>query len=165
MSDATLTILPDSIETRLHAIHCVTCGVAFGVPVALYVARAMDGGAVHCPNGHAIEVASLDRSNGDCVSQLGHAHREIVDLRLQLQRAERERIAALSVTPTTDAAALSKDEMKRRALILAGRVAMNAMRRKNCPRCGRDLKSSYLPMHFLRHHDDYVRRMSPEVFA
>lgn len=111
---------------------CITCGVQFVLPNALYDHQVKKGGYHHCPNGHK-QGWSIEES------ELARTRRERDNARQQVARAEDEAREALAKVSRIDA------EMKR----LKKRASAGT-----CPCCQRNF--SNMSRHMKSEHPDFI---------
>lgn len=111
---------------------CITCGVRYAMPTALYNHQRLKGGYHHCPNGHSQGWSKED-------SEIEVMRRERDRARQQVARAEQETADAL-------ATAEKIEKQKRR---LEKRMAAGT-----CPCCQRTF--SNMSTHMRKQHPEFV---------
>lgn len=122
---------------------CITCGVRFAMPTALYKHQQKHGGFHHCPNGHSqgwikeeSEMSRLRRERDRAQQQVARAEDEAREAK---EKAAREVAAAKAETKKVTA---SKKRLEKRTA--AG----------TCPCCQRTF--SNMSTHMRKQHPTFV---------
>jgi hypothetical protein len=154
----------EKILTRLTIVACPTCGVAFGLPTGLYLARLGEkGGAITCPNGHANPLAGK-AAKGDWFTLYMLASAEASRLENALRTAEGE-LEQLRPPPGPPQPP-SEEEIQRRVRVLAEaarRVVGGSGLARRCRFCGKGC--SDLRRHLLRNHKAEIAAAPVAMFA
>jgi NMD protein affecting ribosome stability and mRNA decay len=123
----------------LEVTQCCSCGITYAAPRWWMNARREDKGTIHCPNGHTASYRESATDRAEKAARraqelLAHERQRSLELKLQVERAERQASAARGQVT----------KMKRRA---AAGV---------CPCCNRTFKQ--LAAHMKDQHPDFTKQ-------
>lgn len=155
------------VAARMRVTCCQVCGVQFGLPAMLYLHRANEGGAIHCPSGHVNTLRPEDERPGTLLLLHTAALAEVMQLRHELQRAT-IRLAALE--PLAQSPAMDDAEVQRRCRVLVARSEPAGdghpmFGKKLCRWCGKPKAPNVLRRHYLRDHQEDVRMLPASEFV
>jgi hypothetical protein len=123
MSDYTTT-------TKMHTLHCCTCGMLFGLPDAFDDKLRESHKTFYCPSGHP------------------QSYKGLSDAEVQRRRAERAEAAAQRARDERDTA-----ERRRRGEKAAKTRLRNKLARGECPCCGESFPN--VKEHMAANHPEY----------
>jgi hypothetical protein len=155
---------PRSIDalSRLHLRSCPQCGVQFGLPLELWLARRQDGKPIYCPVGHVIETAGRQAEKVSDFAIL------MTDLLVDLRGAKHENDLLREKMATMRGPAVEVDEaeLKRRMKFIVNHRAREVnFGRRACPICESVHGGSGLLCHLRKNHVDEIRAMPAEYFV
>ena len=152
------------ITDGLRITICPVCRETFAIARLLFLQTTAGERQIHCPNGHAYTPNNPD------VKASSNALESNIELTAALHDARRlAQSLALRLTiagPASDRAAVAdKKELKRRAKLVAVKVACAAYGRRPCPFCG-NLKgdAESLAAHMQRQHPEKLAELDAAAF-
>jgi len=160
---------PIALQLRLAVsiMICPECSTLFGVALTLYAKKLEEGGAICCPNGHAVALAGGE-VGGEGKSLLNpeglrHLAEDLADASHRLSCQEEE-LKALRAR--LESAGLPRNrEVRRRCNMLSHRAEPAKYGELVCPVCGKAKPStSALCDHLYRQHREAVRSMPASQF-
>jgi len=160
---------PIALQLRLamSIMICPECSTLFGVALTLYAKKLEEGGAICCPNGHAVAVGGgeVDGQGKSLLNpaEMRHLAEDLADASHRLSCQEEE---LRTLRARLESAGLATNrEVRRRSNVLSNRAEPAKYGELVCPACGKAKRNtSALCNHLYRQHLELVRQMPAVQF-